>query len=101
MEKRINKKKIVSICPSRVARSQCPSIKKTRRIRRDLFRLQRDPSITEKTIMKLRLRLKQSPRMHLSRLSEEEIFPNNRVSLEIIFFHAIIHVNEAFNTQER
>jgi hypothetical protein len=59
MEKRINKKKIVSICPSRVARSVCPSIKKTRRIRRDLFRLQRDPSITEKTIDKLRLRLKQ------------------------------------------
>ena len=59
MEKRINKKKIVSICPSRVARAVCPSIKKTRRIRRDLFRLQRDPSITEKTIDKLRLRLKQ------------------------------------------
>ncbi len=59
MEKRINKKKIVSICPSRVARSVCPSIKKTRRIRRDLFRLQRDPSITEITIDKLRLRLKQ------------------------------------------
>ncbi len=59
MEKRINKKKIVSICPSRVARSVCPSIKKTRRIRRDLFRLQRDPSITETTIDKLRSRLKQ------------------------------------------
>ena len=59
MEKRINKKKIVSICPSRVARSQCPSIKKTRQIRRDLFRLQKDPSITDKTIDKLRLRLKQ------------------------------------------
>ncbi|MCR4290790.1 MAG: hypothetical protein NUV86_11085 [Candidatus Scalindua sp.] len=59
MEKRINNKKIVSVCPSRVARSICPSIKKTRRIRRDLFRLQRDPSITEKTIDKLRLRLKQ------------------------------------------
>lgn len=59
MEKRINKKKIVSICPSRVTRSQCPSIKKTRRIRRDLFRLQRDPSIEEKTLDKLRLRLKQ------------------------------------------
>ena len=59
MEKRINKKKIVSICPSRVARSVCPSIKKTRRIRRDLFRLQRDPSITETTIDKLRVRLKQ------------------------------------------
>jgi len=59
MEKRINKKKSVSICPSRVSRSVCPSIKKTRRIRRDIFRLQRDPSITEKTIDKLRLRLKQ------------------------------------------
>ncbi len=59
MEKRINKKKIVSICPSRVTRSQCPSIKKTRQIRRDLFRLQKDPSITEKTIDKLRLKLKQ------------------------------------------
>ncbi len=59
MEKRINKKKIVSICPSRVERSICPSIKKTRRIRRDLFRLQRDPSITETTIEKLRSRLKQ------------------------------------------
>ncbi len=59
MEKRINKKKIVSICPSRVSRSVCPSIKKTRRIRRDLFRLQRDPSITKKTIDKLRVMLKQ------------------------------------------
>lgn len=59
MEKRINKKKIVSICPSRVSRSQCPSIKKTRQIRRDLFRLQKDPSIGEKTLEKLRLRLKQ------------------------------------------
>ncbi len=59
MEKRINKKKIVSICPSRVARSICPSIKKTRRIRRDLFRLQSDPSTTEATIDKLRSRLKQ------------------------------------------
>jgi hypothetical protein len=59
MEKRINKKKIVSICPSRVTRSQCPSIKKTRRIRRDLFRLQKDPSIGEQTLDKLRLRLKQ------------------------------------------
>ncbi len=42
-----------------MARSICPSIKKTRRIRRDLFRLQRDPSITETTIDKLRTRLKQ------------------------------------------
>ncbi len=66
MAKRINKKKIVSICPSRVARSVCPSIKKTRRIRRDLFRLQRDPSITEKTLDKLRLRLKQKKNQGLA-----------------------------------
>ncbi len=66
MEKRINKKKIVSRCPSRVSRSVCPSIKKTRRIRRDLFRLQRDPSITEKTINKLRLRLKQKKNQGIS-----------------------------------
>ena len=66
MVTRINKKKIVSICPSRVTRSQCPSIKKTRQIRRDLFRLQKDPSITEKTIDKLRLRLKQKKNQGIS-----------------------------------
>lgn len=59
MKDRINKKKIVSMCPSRVARSQCPSIRKTRQIRRDLFRLQRDPNIPEKTLEKFRLKLKQ------------------------------------------
>ncbi len=59
MQKRVNKKKIVSICPSRVKRSQCPSIRRTRQIRRDLLRLQRDSSITEKTLEKFRLKLKQ------------------------------------------
>ncbi len=59
MKKRINKKKVVSICPSRVARSQCPSIRRTRQIRRDLLRLQKDPGVPEKTIKKLRLKLKQ------------------------------------------
>ena len=59
MKKRINKKKVVSICPSRVARSQCPSIRRTRQIRRDLLRLQKDPGVPEKTIEKLRLKLKQ------------------------------------------
>lgn len=58
MEKRINKKKIVSICPSRVARSQCPSIRKTRQIRRELFKLQRDPAVHQKTIEKFRIKLK-------------------------------------------
>ena len=59
MKKRINKKKIVSICPSRVARSQCPSIRRTRQIRRDLLRLQKDSGVPEKTLENLRLKLKQ------------------------------------------
>ncbi|HDY67437.1 MAG: hypothetical protein V3T79_03070 [Candidatus Scalindua sediminis] len=59
MKKRINKKKIVSICPSRVTRSQCPSIRRTRQIRRDLLRLQKDPGVPEKTLENLRLKLKQ------------------------------------------
>ncbi len=59
MGKRINKKKIVSICPSGVTRSQCPSIRRTRQIRRELLRLQRDRNTSEKTIDKLRLKLKQ------------------------------------------
>ena len=59
MKKRINKKKIVSICPSRVARSQCPSIRRTRQIRRDLLRLQRNPRIPAKTLETFRLKLKQ------------------------------------------
>ncbi len=59
MGEKTNKKKIVSICPSRVARSKCPSIKKTRQVRRDLLRLQRDPKTSEKTLEKHRLRLKQ------------------------------------------
>jgi DNA-binding IclR family transcriptional regulator len=59
MEKKINKKKIVSICPSRVARSQCPSIKKTRQIRRELIRLQKESNTSQKTIEKFRQKLKQ------------------------------------------
>ncbi|MFQ5963989.1 MAG: hypothetical protein ACE5KZ_06875 [Candidatus Scalinduaceae bacterium] len=59
MEKRINKKKIVGICPSRVVRSKCPSIRRTRQIRRELFRLQRNANTPGKTLEKLRLKLKQ------------------------------------------
>jgi hypothetical protein len=66
MKKRINKKKIVSICPSRVARSQCPSIRRTRQIRRDLLRLQRDADIPKKTLEKFRFRLKQKKNQGIS-----------------------------------
>jgi hypothetical protein len=41
------------------------------------------------------------PRMHLTRLNYEEIFPNYSGVIEIIFFHVIIHVNETFDTQAR
>ncbi len=66
MKKRINKKKIVSICPSRVARSQCPSIRRTRQIRRELLKLQRDPGTPEKTLEKFRLKLKQKKNQGIS-----------------------------------
>ena len=59
MKKRINKKKIVSCCPSLVARSKCPSIKKTRQIRRDLLTVQRDAKTSKETLEKMRIKLRQ------------------------------------------
>lgn len=58
MEKRVNKKKIMSICPSKVVRSKCPSIKKTRQIRRELLMKQREKDVSEEMIVKLRERLR-------------------------------------------
>jgi len=66
MKDRINEKKKVSICPSSVVRSKCPSIRKTRQIRRELFRLQRDPNAHQKTIEKFRLKLKQKKNQGIS-----------------------------------
>ncbi|KAA3604756.1 MAG: hypothetical protein D8M57_07365 [Candidatus Scalindua sp. AMX11] len=59
MNKTKNKKKIVSCCPALVARSQCPSLKRTRQIRRELLMLQRDVNATEEAIEKMRIRLRQ------------------------------------------
>ncbi|MDR4505792.1 MAG: hypothetical protein MRK01_13555 [Candidatus Scalindua sp.] len=54
-----NKKKIVSCCPSLVARTQCPSIKRTRQIRRQLLMSQRDGNTSQETLEKMRIRLRQ------------------------------------------
>ena len=59
MKKRTNKKKVVSCCPSLVIRSKCPSIKKTRQIRRELLTLQRDVNASKETLEKMRIKLRQ------------------------------------------
>lgn len=58
MEKRVNKKKIVSMCPSKMVRSKCPSIRRTRQIRRELLMKQRDPNISEDILNELRKKLR-------------------------------------------
>ncbi|MCP5004475.1 MAG: hypothetical protein GY941_11145 [Planctomycetes bacterium] len=59
MNKRKNKKKIVSCCPSLVSRSQCPSIRRTRQIRRALLMLQRDVNVSQEALEKTRIKLRQ------------------------------------------
>lgn len=59
MEKRVNKKKVMSICPSNMVRSKCPSIRKTRQLRRELLMKQRERGISEETLDKLRKRLRE------------------------------------------
>ena len=41
MAKKINKKKIVGVCPVGIQKTSCPSIKKTRQFRIRLLELQR------------------------------------------------------------
>lgn len=58
MEKRVNKKKVMSICPSKMVRSKCPSIRRTRQLRRELLMKQREKNISEETLDKLREKLR-------------------------------------------
>lgn len=58
MEKRVNKKKVMSICPSNMVRSKCPSIRKTRQLRRELLMKQRESGISEETLDNIRKRLR-------------------------------------------
>lgn len=59
MEKWVNKKKVMSICPSNMVRSKCPSIKKTRRLRRELLMKQKEKGVSVDALDKLRKRLKE------------------------------------------
>ena len=58
MKKKINKKKIVSICPVGMIKTKCPSIKRTRKIRVKLLTMQREHKSDAGQISKLRLALK-------------------------------------------
>ncbi len=58
MEKRVNKKKTMSICPSKVVRSKCPSIRRTRQLRRDLLMKQRVEGVSVETLDKMRKNLR-------------------------------------------
>jgi hypothetical protein len=57
--KKINKKKIVGICPVGMIKSKCPSIKRTRQIRVKLLTLQRGRNVDTDQIIKLRAALKE------------------------------------------
>lgn len=54
----VNRKKTMSICPKNVIRSKCPSIKRTRTLRRELLMKQRDSGVSEEVLDKLRADLK-------------------------------------------
>ena len=55
----MNKKKIMSICPSNMVRSKCPSIKRTRQLRRALLMKQREKDVTQEALDELRNKLKE------------------------------------------
>ncbi|OQY97936.1 MAG: hypothetical protein B6D35_13720 [Candidatus Brocadia sp. UTAMX2] len=57
-KKKINKKKIVSICPVGMIKTKCPSIRQTRKIRVKLLTLQRENNSDPSQISKLRSVLK-------------------------------------------
>lgn len=59
MQKKGNKKKIVGVCPVKVHRTKCPSIKRTRQIRTKLLAVQREKNIDTDKIAKLRSALKE------------------------------------------
>ncbi len=59
MEKKVNKKKIMSICPSNMVRSKCPSIRVTRQLRRALLMKQREKEVSQDVLDELRNKLKE------------------------------------------
>ena len=59
LKKKVNKKKIVSICPVGMIKTKCPSIRRTRKIRVKLLTLQRENNVDPHQILKLRSALKE------------------------------------------
>lgn len=59
MAKKINKKKIVGICPVGMIKTKCPSIRRTRQIRVKLLTLQREKKVDTDRVIKLRSALKE------------------------------------------
>ncbi|MBW7898327.1 hypothetical protein B188_20130 [Candidatus Brocadiaceae bacterium B188] len=59
MKKKVNKKKIVGICPVGMIKTKCPSIRRTRKIRGKLLTLQREKNIDIGQITELRSALKE------------------------------------------
>ncbi len=59
MKKVGNQKKIVGVCPVKVHRTKCPSIKRTRQIRTKLLAVQQEKNLDTDRISKLRAALKE------------------------------------------
>ncbi|MDO8094159.1 MAG: hypothetical protein Q6360_11835 [Candidatus Brocadiales bacterium] len=55
----LNKKKVVSICPVNILKSVCPSIQKTRQIRRELLTASKVVTVGQKRLESLRERLRE------------------------------------------
>ena len=58
MATRTNTKKLLSICPVNLRKSVCPSVRKTRQIRRELLDESKAVVVNEKRLVSLRKRLR-------------------------------------------
>ena len=58
MAKKINKKKIVGVCPVGIQKTKCPSIKTTRQLRVRLLAVQRENNVNTDQVVQLRTALK-------------------------------------------
>ena len=59
MAKKINKKKIVGVCPAGIQKTRCPSIKMTRQLRIRLLALQRENNVNTDQVAQLQSGLKE------------------------------------------
>ncbi len=59
MAKKINKKKIVGVCPVGIQKTKCPSIKTTRQLRVRLLAVQRENNVNTDQVVQLRSAIKE------------------------------------------